>query len=245
MAGADVTADDVTEEPLVASYRQRGPTPCWPECAPQSSGLPGKFCHYCGEKHGKAPCPARNLVCKSCGKRGHVKVCRAAKKQDMAVNSVTVGSVAVAPATGDSDGGRGHRSTGVCCRPQTHVHAWSLACASAASGWHTEPRQNTALQSGGSYLPHQPPGLHHVPGCALCGERGAGVPVVHHLKGTRPHPPIFSQAFSRNSWGGSDGQRRPQRAGSACSYPHTALGGERHLAGAVATEAHLGIRLQH
>ncbi len=31
MAGADVTPDDVTEEPLVASYRQRGPTPRQPE----------------------------------------------------------------------------------------------------------------------------------------------------------------------------------------------------------------------
>ena len=33
-----------------------------------------------------------------CGKRGHIKkVCRSAKKQDVDVNSVTVGSVAVAP----------------------------------------------------------------------------------------------------------------------------------------------------
>ncbi|KAK8406335.1 hypothetical protein O3P69_007200 [Scylla paramamosain] len=98
VAGADVTADDVTEEPLVASYRQRGPTPRRPVCAPQSSGPPSKSCYYCGEKHGKAPCPARNQVCKSCGKRGHVKkVCWAAKTQDMAINSVTVGGVAVAP----------------------------------------------------------------------------------------------------------------------------------------------------
>ncbi|KAK8405460.1 hypothetical protein O3P69_001794 [Scylla paramamosain] len=97
VAGADVTADDVTEEPLVTSYRQRGPTPRRPVCAPQSSGPPSKYCYYCGEKHGKAPFLARNQVCKSYGKRGHVKkVCWAAKTQDMAINSVTVGGVAVA-----------------------------------------------------------------------------------------------------------------------------------------------------
>ncbi|KAK8381291.1 hypothetical protein O3P69_018401 [Scylla paramamosain] len=97
----EVTADDVTEEPLVASYRQCGPTPRRPVCAPESSGPPSKCCYYCGEKHGKAPCPVRNQVCKSCGKRGHVKkVCWAAKTQDMAINSVTVGGVTAVADTG-------------------------------------------------------------------------------------------------------------------------------------------------
>ncbi|KAK8376778.1 hypothetical protein O3P69_010000 [Scylla paramamosain] len=45
VAGAEVTADDVTEEPLVASYRQRGPKPRRPVCAPESSGQPTSGWH--------------------------------------------------------------------------------------------------------------------------------------------------------------------------------------------------------
>ena len=87
MAGTDVTE----EKPVVAGYRQRGPVQHQPAsfCKP---------CNYCGEKHGKTSCPARNHICKLCGKKGHMKkVCWSSRKQDMAVNSVTVGSTTVSP----------------------------------------------------------------------------------------------------------------------------------------------------
>ena len=98
VAGADVTGDDVTEEPVVAGYRQHGPAQHQPDSAPHAGNSLSKPCNYCGEKHGKASCPARNQICKSCGKKGHVKkVCWSARKQDIVASSVTVGGMAVLP----------------------------------------------------------------------------------------------------------------------------------------------------
>ena len=101
VAGADVTLDDVIEEePMVAGYRQRNSAPHKSAFTPRATSPLHTTCNYCGEKHdhGKASCLARNHFCKSCGKKGHrSKVCWSSKKQEKAVNSVTVGGTTLLP----------------------------------------------------------------------------------------------------------------------------------------------------
>lgn len=85
---------------MVAGYRQRNSAPHKSAFTPRATSPLHTTCNYCGEKHdhGKASCPARNHFCKSCGKKGHrSKVCWSSKKQEKAVNSVTVGGTTLLP----------------------------------------------------------------------------------------------------------------------------------------------------
>ena len=59
---------------------------------PRQANLPQTMCMFCGRKHpfDRSKCPARNVTCHDCGKRGHFrKVCRSSQKASKPVASLT------------------------------------------------------------------------------------------------------------------------------------------------------------
>ena len=107
VAGADVTADDVTEveEPLVAASRQPARSAKHSYRNPPTDHQPNaaaRQCYNCGERHSadKASCPAYTRKCGACGKRGHFKkMCRSARTQETGklVSSVIIGAATLNP----------------------------------------------------------------------------------------------------------------------------------------------------
>ena len=106
VAGADVIADDVTEEqPLVAASRQptRHAKPGYRN--PSTDYQPNaavKQCYSCGERHSadKTSYPAYTRKCGACGKWGHFKrMCRTSRTQEAGklVSSVTLGAATLSP----------------------------------------------------------------------------------------------------------------------------------------------------